>query len=56
MEAAQGFLGALLQDFPRPLGPDDSLPWRPPARGGSLSQAEAPAEMAELARSFLDSR
>uniref|UniRef100_A0ACB8FZC2 Uncharacterized protein n=1 Tax=Sphaerodactylus townsendi TaxID=933632 RepID=A0ACB8FZC2_9SAUR len=56
LEAARGSLGSLLRDFPRPLGPDDALPWSPLGRGGDLSQAEAPAEMGELARSFLGSR
>ncbi|XP_060106010.1 protein phosphatase 1F [Heteronotia binoei] len=55
-EAARGFLGSLLRDFPRPLGAEDALPWSPPGRGGALSQAEAPAEMAELARGFLGCR
>ncbi|XP_061458759.1 protein phosphatase 1F isoform X1 [Rhineura floridana] len=55
-EAARGFLGTLLRAFPRPLGPDDAVPWGPPGRLGALSQAEAPAELAELARTFLGSR
>ncbi|KAL8180319.1 UNVERIFIED_CONTAM: hypothetical protein K2H54_020297 [Gekko kuhli] len=55
-EAARGFLGSLLRDFPRPLGAEDALPWSPPGRGGALSLAEAPAEMADLARGFLGSR
>nr|XP_034954221.1 protein phosphatase 1F [Zootoca vivipara] len=56
-EAARSFVGTLLRDFPRPLGPDDAPPWSPaPGRLGSLSQAEVPAELAELARTFLGSR
>lgn len=55
--AARAFLGGLLRDFPRPLGPEEALPWSPPGgRGGRPSPAEAPAELAELARSFLGGR
>ncbi|XP_043354144.1 protein phosphatase 1F isoform X2 [Dermochelys coriacea] len=54
-EAARGVLGSLLRDFPSPLGPQDPLPWS--AQGSAaLSRAEAPGELAELARSFLGSR
>uniref|UniRef100_A0ABM5F2P4 Protein phosphatase 1F n=1 Tax=Pogona vitticeps TaxID=103695 RepID=A0ABM5F2P4_9SAUR len=57
----EGFLRAFLRDFPRPLGPEEASPWNPPTgRGGGgsllLSEAEAPAEMAEGARTFLASR
>ncbi|XP_065273680.1 protein phosphatase 1F [Emys orbicularis] len=54
-EAARGVLGSLLRDFPSPLGPEDPLPWS--AQGsGALSRAEAPGELAELARRFLGGR
>ncbi|KAM7145167.1 protein phosphatase 1F isoform 2-T4 [Macrochelys suwanniensis] len=54
-EAARGVLGSLLRDFPSPLGPEDPLPWS--AQGSAaLSRAEAPGELAELARSFLGGR
>ncbi|XP_072839679.2 protein phosphatase 1F [Pogona vitticeps] len=57
----EGFLRAFLRDFPRPLGPEEASPWNPPTgRGGGgsllLSEAEAPAEMAEGARTFLAGR
>ncbi|XP_060641891.2 protein phosphatase 1F [Anolis sagrei] len=56
-EAARACLASFLRDFPRPLGPDEALPWRPPGRGGAaLRQAEAPAELAESGRAFLGSR
>ncbi|XP_053135444.1 protein phosphatase 1F [Hemicordylus capensis] len=55
--AARDFLGCLLRDVPRPLGPEEALPWSPPGRGGGpLSPAEAPAELAEWAGGFLGSR
>ncbi|XP_037734395.1 protein phosphatase 1F isoform X2 [Chelonia mydas] len=54
-EAARGVLGSLLRDFPSPLGSEDPLPWS--AQGSAaLSRAEAPGELAELARSFLGGR
>ncbi|XP_053862179.1 protein phosphatase 1F isoform X2 [Malaclemys terrapin pileata] len=54
-EAARGVLGSLLRDFPSPLGPEDPLPWS--AQGSAaLSRAEAPGELAELARRFLGGR
>ncbi|XP_066465701.1 protein phosphatase 1F [Tiliqua scincoides] len=53
---ARAFLGALLRELPRPpLGPEEALPWSPRG-GGPPSQAEAPAELAELARGFLAGR
>ncbi|XP_065424463.1 protein phosphatase 1F isoform X3 [Chrysemys picta bellii] len=54
-EAARGVLGSLLRDFPSPLGLEDPLPWS--AQGSAaLSRAEAPGELAELARRFLGGR
>ncbi|XP_053444842.1 protein phosphatase 1F isoform X2 [Nycticebus coucang] len=53
-EDPQGFLDALLQDFPAPLSPESSVPWKAP--GTVFSQDEVEAELAELAMGFLGSR
>lgn len=49
-----GFIETFLQDFPAPLSPESSLPWKAP--GTVLRQEEVEAELAELAMGFLSSR